>query len=83
MGTKDTRIISPKLYDLKNMPNFNPIASNGLTSVTEGKIYWTPRNLVTCRIHGACLCVNEDRSIWRCPACHEGAYVVWVVPAHK
>ncbi len=66
-----------QLLDLNKMPNFNPIASDGLASVSENKIFWTDNNLVTCHIHGACLCVNSDRTIWRCPACHEGAYVIW------
>ena len=66
-----------KLLDLEQMPNFNPSVKNGCRSVSEGKIYWTDDNLVTCHKHGACLCVNEMRTIWRCPACHEGAYVDW------
>ena len=67
----------PLLKDLKDMPNFNPSVKNGLTSVSEGKIFWTSNNLVTCIKHGACLCVNEARTIWRCPTCHEGCYVEW------
>jgi hypothetical protein len=59
------------------MPEFNSIVKNGLTSVSEGKIFWTDNNLVTCKEHGACLCLNKDRSIWRCPTCNEGAYVTW------
>jgi hypothetical protein len=59
------------------MPEFNPIVKNGLTSVSEGKIFWTDNNLVTCKEHGACLCLNKDRSIWRCQTCNEGAYVTW------
>ena len=66
-----------KLLDIACMPNLNPKVTDGLYSVSEGKIYWTDENYVTCREHGACLCVNKDRSIWRCPACHEGAYVIW------
>lgn len=67
----------PKLIDIKDMPKFNPAVKNGLTSVSEGKIFWTNNNKVTCKEHGACLCLNMDRTIWRCPACNEGAYVIW------
>ena len=67
----------PKLVDIKDMPEFNPTVKNGLTSVSEGKIVWTSNNKVTCREHGACLCLNMDRSLWRCPTCNEGAYVTW------
>jgi len=66
-----------KLIDIKDMPDFNPTVKNGLTSVSEGKIYWTENNKVTCREHGACLCLNKNRTIWRCPTCNEGAYVIW------
>jgi len=66
-----------KLHDLKDMPNFNPDVKNGTDSVSTGKVCWTEANLVTCRVHGAMLCVNPSRTIWRCPACHEGAYVEW------
>jgi len=59
------------------MPNFNPAVKNGLRSISEGKIFWTDNNYVTCKEHWACLCLNKDRTIWRCPACHEGAYVIW------
>lgn len=68
---------TPKLIDIRDMPKFNPAVKNGLTSVSEGKIFWTPHNKVTCKEHGACLCLNMDRTIWRCPACNEGAYVIW------
>lgn len=65
------------LHDIKDMPNFNPTVPNGMDSVSTGKVYWTEKNLVTCARHGAMLCVNPDRTIWRCPTCHEGAYVEW------
>jgi hypothetical protein len=66
-----------KLMDIADMPSFNPEAKDGLHSVSEGKIFWTDNNLVTCREHGACNAVNKDLSIWRCLTCHEGAYVQW------
>jgi hypothetical protein len=69
--------MKPKLTNIKDMPEFNPIVKNGLTSVSEGKIFWTNNNLVTCKEHGACLCLNKDRTLWRCPTCNEGAYVIW------
>jgi len=67
----------PKIIDIQDMPNFNPEVTNGRTSVSEGKIIWTENNYVTCILHGACLCVSKDRKLWRCPICHEGAYVIW------
>lgn len=66
-----------RLIDIRDMPEFNPIVKNGLASVSLGKIFWTEKNLVTCREHGACLCLNKDRTLWRCPTCNEGAYVKW------
>lgn len=66
-----------KIIDIADMPKFNPIVTNGIHSVSEGKIFWTDNNFVTCREHGACLCVSKNRKIWRCPACNEGAYVEW------
>lgn len=65
------------LRDIKDMPNYNPAVPNGSDSVSTGRVYWTEHNLVTCAIHGAMLAVNPTRTIWRCPACHEGAYVAW------
>ena len=69
--------MKPKLHDIKDIPNFNPNVKNGLDSVSSGLVYWTDNNLVTCHRHGAMLCVNESRTIWRCPACNVGAYVEW------
>jgi hypothetical protein len=69
--------MKPKLIDIKDMPEFNPIVKNGLTSVSTRLIYWTEQNKVTCKEHGACLCLNKEKSIWRCPTCNEGAYVIW------
>jgi len=66
-----------KLIDIADMPNFNPIVKNGLYSVSEGKIFWTDNNYVTCKEHGACLTVSKDCKIWRYPVCYEGAYVKW------
>ncbi len=62
------------IFDLSKMPNYNKTVINGVNSVTEGKIFWTDHNKVTCKIHGACLCVSPDRTIWRCATCNEGAY---------
>jgi hypothetical protein len=64
-----------KIVDIKNMPNFNPVVKNGIESVSQGKVIWIDKNLVTCVKHGAMLCVTEDRRIWRCPTCNEGAYI--------
>jgi len=66
-----------RLVDIAEMPNFNPSVKDGIHSVSEGKIFWTDNNLVTCKEHGACLAVNKELTIWRCPACNEGAYVEW------
>ena len=64
-----------RLFDIKDMPNFNPVATNGIDSVSKRRVFWTKKNLVTCRKHGAMLCVSESRTIWRCPTCNEGAYM--------
>jgi len=71
------RVRPKKLLDIKDMPNFNSAVKNGVLSVSDGKIIWTEENYVTCIEHGACLCVNKERTIWRCPTCNEGAYVEW------
>jgi hypothetical protein len=47
----------------------------GDRSVSEGKIYWDKKNKVSCKTHGAMLCVAPDRRLWRCIACGAGAYV--------
>lgn len=76
--TRGSSHLKPKkLLDIKEMPNFNLTVKDGMSSVSEGKIFWTDDNYVTCKEHGACLAVNNDRTIWRCPTCHEGAYVIW------
>ena len=67
--------IEPKLLDIADMPNCSLEVKDGLHSVTEGRIFWTENNKVTCLEHGACNCVNKERTIWRCLTCHEGAYV--------
>jgi len=66
-----------RIMDIAKMPSFNPKVQNGVHSVSEKKVFWTDNNYVTCREHGACLCVSKDRKIWRCPTCNEGAYVEW------
>ncbi len=63
------------IHDIAEMPGFNPKVANGSRSISEGKVFWT--DTVWCATHGACLCVSENRAIWRCPACNEGAYVRW------
>ena len=65
----------PHLLDIADMPDCSLKVKDGLHSVSEGKIFWTENNKVTCREHGACNCVNKERTIWRCLTCHEGAYV--------
>lgn len=66
-----------RLSDIADIPNFSSRVKDGLHSVSEGKIFWTDNNLVTCKEHGACNALNKDLSIWRCLTCHEGAYVQW------
>ncbi len=63
------------IVDISEMPNYNPKVPNGANSVSEGKVFWTDKNKVTCKEHGACLCVSPDRKIWRCATCNEGAYL--------
>ena len=67
----------PKLIDIKEMPDYNSKVKNGIDSVSTGKVFWTDKNKVTCHKHGAMLCVVQDRTIWRCPTCNEGGYVIW------
>lgn len=66
-----------KVLDIADMPSYNPIVTKRVHGVSEGKIFWTDENKITCKEHGACLCVNKERTLWRCPACNEGAYVEW------
>jgi hypothetical protein len=66
-----------RIIDIADMPHFNPVVKNGIHSVSKRKIFWTSNNYVTCKEHGARLCVSKDRRIWRCPTCNEGAYVEW------
>ena len=49
--------------------------TNGGHSVSQGQVFWTDENKVTCRDHRAMLCVSEDRHVWRCPTCNAGAYL--------
>lgn len=57
------------------MPEFNSKAGNhGISSVTNGKVYWTNENKVTCHRHGAMNKMSPD-GIWRCIMCNEGAYL--------
>ena len=71
---------APYLIDLADMPGWNPsTGAHALRSVSEGRVYWDDVNRVCCIGHKAMLCVNEDRTIWRCQAfgCYTGAYVDW------
>lgn len=64
------------LIDIEKMPNFNSSTrSLGDHSISDGKVYWTDSNLVTCSDHRAMLAVNMDCTIWRCIACGAGAYM--------
>lgn len=73
----------PVLLDIRDMPGFNP-ASNTKDApqrdVSTGQVYWNWYNKVSCWDHGAMLCVNEDRTIWRCISCGAGAYRVPQAP---
>ena len=65
------------LIDLADMPNFKPSTkSGGEHSVSEGKVFVHKRlvETVCCADHGAMLCVNPERTLWRCIACGAGAY---------
>lgn len=65
------------LLDIGKMPNLHESVKERIHGVSEGKIIWTDSNRVTCQEHGACLCVNKERTLWRCSVCNEGAYVIW------
>ncbi len=69
------RLLPKRLWDIKTMPDFSSAVTNGTNSISRGRVYWTNKNKVTCRKHGAMLCVSESRQMWRCPACNEGAYM--------
>lgn len=78
------------LIDIADMPGFDPAALTDdaaldrVRSVSRGVIYFglppsgQGLETVCCVIHGATLCVgrNEHGTIWRCPACNEGAFSV-------
>lgn len=64
-----------ELCDLRDMSGFNSKAGDhGTKSVSEGKVFWTDKNKVTCYIHRAMNKVSHD-GIWRCIMCNEGAYL--------
>jgi hypothetical protein len=73
----------PELLDLEAMPGYN-LAANTTgrreRAVTDGLVYWDEVHKVCCKLHRAMLCVNRERTIWRCPWCHTGAYVRWPDP---
>ena len=63
-----------KVYDLKDMPGFNSKAgSHGIESVSEGKVFWTDKNKVTCYKHVTMNKMSPD-GIWRCIMCNVGGY---------
>ena len=70
-----------KLLNLRDMPDFNPAASNGTDSITTGKIFFGRKEgqggleTVSCMRHGAVLCVASYPTgrIWRCRSCNKGA----------
>ena len=71
-----------KLMNIKDMPGYNPITNTTNrpeNDVSTRKVYWHYKSKVTCKEHKAMLCVNEDRTLWRCPAlgCNVGAFVEW------
>lgn len=75
------RNILNNITDIKNMPNFNSKVTNGVDSVSKNKVYtnwgkWADTVYVKCRKHGAMLCVSQDRRIYRCSTCNEGAYKI-------
>ena len=77
-----THVGETMILDLQEMPNFNPNVPNGADSVTAGLVYenlvpnkYGGVSVVECVRHGAMNAVSQDRTIWRCLACNEGAYV--------
>lgn len=73
----------PVLIDIRDMPGYNPksnTTNQEERDVSSGQVFWTENNRVTCRDHGAMLCVSARRDLWRCTGalgCHAGAYVDW------
>ena len=64
-----------EIVDIGNMPGYNPKVTNGIDSVSKGKVSWDPHQKAVCKNHGAMNAVSMDRRIWRCLTCHEGLYV--------
>lgn len=72
--------------DIEKMPNFNASVTDGLKSLSEGKIEFVWIDLGQgikdsypyCKVHGAMNKVsdNDGGGIWRCIAfhCHVGCY---------
>jgi len=69
-----------RIYDLKQMPGFNPEVTNGTDSVSSGLVSLKKWDNVgvypSCKIHGAMNKVSPD-GIWRCVqlGCNNGCYV--------
>ena len=64
-----------KLMDIKDMPNFDPIVTNGLDNVSKGEVYFGicrvsqyngfrefTQPTIVCDDHGAMLCVALTKS---------------------
>jgi hypothetical protein len=68
---------APLLIDIAEMPGFNlDESARGVRAVSNKKVRWLPGRKVSCRRHGACAAVNPERTLWRCLACGNGAFIL-------
>ena len=65
------------IIDLKDMPHANPAVTNGMDSVSAGKVKLGKDGKPECYKHKAMNCVSPDRKLWRCLQiqCHVGCYI--------
>ena len=69
-----------KLFDIKEMPDFNPKVKNGLVSVSTGRIClsdeYSYKLTPTCYLHGAinCVAIHKTGRLSRCLECNEGCF---------
>lgn len=73
--------ISKLKKDLNTFIQKNKQLEKNIVSLKDSPVVVTEKNLVYvdvlsntphCKQHGAMLCMNEERTIWRCPACNVG-----------
>jgi len=69
-----------KLFDIKDMPDFNPVVKNNINSVSKGRVYlsdeYSYKITPTCYLHGAInlVAIHKTGKLWRCLICNEGCF---------